>query len=138
MCLKILAFIFSIAISIIFFAIFYFRESNKFGAKTTWEVTKDLENVMKDKVILITGANSGLGLETARVSAAKKAKVIITCRSDSKCKEAKNMILHEFPNAHVDTMNLDLLDYESARNFADKLQKKNMIALTFLSQMVVE
>lgn len=47
---------------------------------------------LKDKTILITGANSGLGKQIAMYCAAKEAKVIMMCRSPDKAKAAKEEI----------------------------------------------
>ena len=44
------------------------------------------------KNILITGANSGIGKETARVVALKGANVYLACRTKSKAEEAINQV----------------------------------------------
>ena len=44
---------------------------------------------MQGKVILITGANSGVGLEAAKLLARSKATVLLGCRSKSKCESAR-------------------------------------------------
>ena len=70
------------------------------------------------KTAIVTGANSGLGLETARALAAKGATVILACRNLEKANEAKRDIEATAPNAKLEIMQLDLADLSSVRNFA--------------------
>jgi NAD(P)-dependent dehydrogenase (short-subunit alcohol dehydrogenase family) len=64
------------------------------------------------------GANSGLGLETARALAAAGATVVLACRSTAKCNEAMDMIRSEVPSARLSALSLDLSDDKSVRRFA--------------------
>ena len=50
--------------------------------------TKDIPD-LHGRVALVTGANSGLGLETTRALAARGAQVIMACRSLDKAREAE-------------------------------------------------
>ena len=70
------------------------------------------------KVAIVTGANSGLGLETARVLAAAGATVVAACRSAVKCKEAIADIRQSAPAANLIAMELDLANADSVRRFA--------------------
>jgi NAD(P)-dependent dehydrogenase (short-subunit alcohol dehydrogenase family) len=70
------------------------------------------------KTIFITGANSGLGFEVARVLAGKGAKVLIGCRSRDKARVARDKILAEHPGAEVEVVALDLGDLASVRRAA--------------------
>lgn len=45
-----------------------------------------------DKVIIITGANTGLGLEAARLLAIKNATVVMACRDMQKCEKVNHNI----------------------------------------------
>jgi len=76
------------------------------------------------KVVIVTGANSGLGFETARALAAKGAQVVMACRNQGKAEAAAQEILAEFPQAKVDLMSLDLADLASVRAFADSFNKR--------------
>lgn len=74
----------------------------------------DIDNKhVEGKTILVTGANSGIGFYTSEFLALREAKVILGCRSDSKCAEAKSIILKKDANAKVDTVNLDLTSFKS-------------------------
>ncbi|KAK3558280.1 hypothetical protein QTP86_014027 [Hemibagrus guttatus] len=51
---------------------------------------------LSDKVIIITGANSGIGFETARSFALHGAHVILACRNSARSSKAVNRILEEW------------------------------------------
>lgn len=76
------------------------------------------------KIILITGANSGLGLEAATVLSAKGAKVIMAVRNLEKGKEAVSKIMQKNKNAHVELMRLDLADFNSIHQFSNEFHAK--------------
>ncbi|OAY43552.1 short-chain dehydrogenase TIC 32 B, chloroplastic [Manihot esculenta] len=73
---------------------------------------------------IITGGASGIGLETARVLALRKARVIIGARNMEAANEAKKIILEEVEDGRVDVLKLDLASIKSVREFA-----RNFIAL---------
>lgn len=74
---------------------------------------------MNGAVVIITGANSGIGLEAAKTLAMHNARVILAVRNESKGQRAKDAILQASPPAHVEIMQLDLADLSSIRNFAE-------------------
>ncbi|MEM7040574.1 MAG: oxidoreductase, partial [Bacteroidota bacterium] len=74
---------------------------------------------LKGQVILVTGGNSGLGFEAAKLFAAKEAEVIIASRSLERGEQAKATILETSPKANLKVMQLDLSDLGSVRKFAD-------------------
>lgn len=71
------------------------------------------------KVAVITGANSGVGYESALALARKGAHVVMACRSLEKAERARQDILQAVPNARVDVLLLDLGNLHSVRAFAD-------------------
>lgn len=75
------------------------------------------------RTVLITGANSGLGLEAARVLAAKGATVVLACRRPSAAADAIAAIRAESPNAKVETLELDLADLGSVERAATAFLK---------------
>lgn len=60
------------------------------------------------KRVLITGANSGIGFEAARVLAQQGAHVILACRDERKALEAMARIRQLYPRANLQFMALDL------------------------------
>lgn len=80
--------------------------------------TNDIPN-QTGKITIVTGANSGIGYETARALASKGATVIVACRSEEKCTAAAQEIRDEYPDATVDWSHLDLADMASIRHFVE-------------------
>jgi len=74
--------------------------------------------------VVITGANNGLGFETARYFAINGAQVFMTSRSEDKGKAAVLKIKEETPNANVVLMSLDLASIKSIENFSLEMHKK--------------
>lgn len=72
------------------------------------------------KVAIVTGANSGIGFETARVLAARGAKVVVACRSPEKGKAAAQSLHDEFSEADARYAALDLADLSSVKAFAEE------------------
>ncbi len=70
------------------------------------------------RVVVITGANSGLGLASALAFARKGAQVIMACRNPQKAQTAYQEIKQTVPNSTVEVMALDLGSLESVRQFA--------------------
>jgi len=71
------------------------------------------------KIAIVTGANSGIGYETARALARKDARVILACRNKEKGEATIRQIRQEHPVARVELMQLDLSSLASVRCFAN-------------------
>jgi NAD(P)-dependent dehydrogenase (short-subunit alcohol dehydrogenase family) len=76
------------------------------------------------KVAIVTGANSGIGYETALELAQKGATVVMACRSLPKAEAAAAQIRETIPPGDVAVMELDLGDLESVRRFAAAFQER--------------
>ena len=71
------------------------------------------------KVAVITGANSGLGFEAAKILAAKGAHVVLAVRDAEKGKQAAEEIKRVVPAASLEVLSLDLASLASVRRFAE-------------------
>ena len=69
------------------------------------------------RVIIITGATSGLGKEATRVLAQKNATVIMAVRNTSKAEVVANEIRSTYPGAKIDIKSLDLSRLDSVKVF---------------------
>ena len=75
-------------------------------------------NDERGRSFLVTGANSGLGFETARELAVHGARVVLASRSEAKGLAAVDRIKAERRDALVEFRLLDLADLDSVRAFA--------------------
>ncbi|MEU6824500.1 oxidoreductase [Streptomyces atriruber] len=73
------------------------------------------------RVIVVTGANSGLGLATTRALARKGARVILAVRDEAKGRAAVEQITAEVPGADLEVRRVDLSDLDSVRDFSEQL-----------------
>ncbi|CCH28912.1 oxidoreductase [Actinosynnema sp. NPDC047251] len=74
------------------------------------------------RTVLVTGANSGLGLRTAEVLAAKGARVLMACRSTERGQRALERVLAGGGEAEL--LTLDLADLTSVRDAAAEVRDR--------------
>ncbi|MGB9416580.1 MAG: SDR family NAD(P)-dependent oxidoreductase, partial [Acidobacteriaceae bacterium] len=70
------------------------------------------------RLAVVTGANSGIGYQTARYLSRAGATVILACRSAAKGEAARAKIVAENAAAKVEVRVLDVADLDSVRRFA--------------------
>jgi retinol dehydrogenase-12 len=86
------------------------------------------------KTALITGANSGLGLETARELAAHNiSRLILTVRNAEKGEAARTSILEQLPKSKVEIWNLDHDSYESIVEFQQRISTLDRVDYALLN-----
>lgn len=81
--------------------------------------TPDTMESQAGKRFLITGANTGLGFETALELAKKHAHVVLAGRSEQKLTEAKDRILAQAPKTEIEIAVVDLGSISSVKTFAE-------------------
>jgi len=72
------------------------------------------------RFVVVTGANSGIGLHTAAQLAAHGASVMLACRDLESGRRAVKRILARYPEADIEAGELDLADATSIRAFAER------------------
>jgi NAD(P)-dependent dehydrogenase (short-subunit alcohol dehydrogenase family) len=72
----------------------------------------------QDRLSIVTGANSGIGYQTARYLSRAGATVILACRNQEKGEAARAKLISENPAARVELRVLDVADLDSVRRFA--------------------
>ncbi len=80
---------------------------------------------VKNKLAVVTGANSGLGFHTALELARNGAQVVLACRGPEKAESAMNAIKAAVPGAQLEFMALDLADLDSIAAFATAFKARH-------------
>uniref|UniRef100_A0A0K8SB02 Retinol dehydrogenase 12 n=1 Tax=Lygus hesperus TaxID=30085 RepID=A0A0K8SB02_LYGHE len=97
---------------------FIFRKYRNY----TWGHCKDVRS-LQNKVFIVTGASSGLGKETVKELAQRKARVIMACRDLLKAEDVISEIRSEIKTGELIPMELDLARVESVKKFAAEVIK---------------
>ena len=79
---------------------------------------------VKGKTVIITGANSGLGYQIAKVALLKGATVVLACRSVLRATEATNKLIEETGSYNIHTELYDQISLNSVRFFVRTIKKK--------------
>ena len=74
---------------------------------------------LEGKTVIVTGANTGIGKETALDLATRGARVIMACRNLRKAEEALKEIVQKSGNKNIVAKRLDLASLKSVREFAE-------------------
>lgn len=88
-----------------------------------WNVS-DIPN-LNGKIAIVTGSNTGLGLQTAKALASRGCHVILACRSKAKGLKAKDEILKLSPHAEVEVEELDLASFISIKHFCNRIKENH-------------
>ena len=83
-----------------------------------------MENKLKGKTFIVTGANCGIGYGTALGLAKRGARVILACRDEIKAKQACDNIIETSQNDQVEVELLDLSSLKSIKAFSERIKAK--------------
>lgn len=105
--------------------IFGWKGPSGFSAcSTAEEVTQGIDGT--GLTAIVTGASSGIGVETTRVLALHGVHVVMAVRNVDAGRNVKEAILKEIPGAKIDVMELDLSSMASVRKFASEYQSSSL------------
>ena len=76
------------------------------------------------KLVIITGANSGLGFEMAKTALIKGAHVVMACRNQNRAEQAKERLINETGSHNVEIFIYDQSDFKSVSNFANAIKNQ--------------
>jgi len=85
---------------------------------------KSYKETCKDKVYVVTGANSGIGKEIVTDLAHRGAKVYMACRDMLKCEEVRRDVVIDSKNKYVYCRMCDLASLDSVRSFVSEFRAK--------------
>jgi len=77
------------------------------------------------RTAVVTGANTGLGFEAARILAQHGAAVVLACRTEAKGAEAADRLRSLAPDSTVTALQLNLASQASVREAAEQLREEH-------------
>ena len=82
---------------------------------------------LEGQLWVVTGANSGLGLETVKALAQKGAQVVMACRDPQRASSAADEVRRVAPQAKLELESLDLASLKSIEEFVARLKKSHPV-----------
>ena len=79
---------------------------------------------VRDKTVVITGSNSGIGFHVALQLASQGANIVMACRSLEKARQAQQHIVTQAPTANIDILQVDVSESESLTEFTRNFAKQ--------------
>lgn len=79
---------------------------------------------IEGKVCVVTGSSSGIGRQVAHELAKRRARVVLVCRSPERGEKARDEIVHESLNPHLDLVLADLFEQRDVRRAAAEIDDR--------------
>ncbi|XP_040285524.1 retinol dehydrogenase 13 isoform X2 [Bufo bufo] len=93
---------------------------------------------IEGKTVIVTGANTGIGKETALELAKRGGRIIMACRDMEKCENAAKEIRGKTLNHNVFAKQLDLASTKSIKEFANRILKGHFLLTNLLLDRLKE
>jgi WW domain-containing oxidoreductase len=100
----------------------------RFDSKTTADEIVQEED-LSGKLMIVTGANTGIGFEAARALASAGARVVFACRNEEAGRAAVARTVAQHPGALAEFSMLDLASLASVREFAARFSDEDIDVL---------
>jgi NAD(P)-dependent dehydrogenase (short-subunit alcohol dehydrogenase family) len=94
------------------------------GVQLADRTTDTLQQSMQGKIAMVTGANSGIGLETAIGLARRGASVVLVCRNAEKGEHARQEIIRKSGNTNAKLMLADFASLATIRKLANEFHER--------------
>ena len=80
-----------------------------------------------EKIVIVTGATSGIGKAAAKQLVERNTRVILACRNESKALRVADEISTDSTRGNVEVMQVDMSDLDSVRSFAAEFLSKHSV-----------
>lgn len=94
------------------------------GKSTADDIARSID--LTGKLVIVTGANTGIGFEIACSMASSGARVIFACRNMIAGKQAVQKVKKLHPQANAEVSSLDLARFDSIKDFAHRYKDENI------------
>ena len=78
-------------------------------------------NMIHDLIVVVTGANGGIGEEICKELSKRCARIVMACKNIEEGEKVKKSILKQFPKARLDIKHLDLRSFDNVRSFVKEI-----------------
>jgi retinol dehydrogenase 13 len=82
-------------------------------------------NNINEQIVIVTGANGGIGVEVCKELSQRGGSIIMACRDMQKAEVAKKSILKHCSKAKVEIRYLDLRSFDNVKRFAKTIGKES-------------
>lgn len=81
---------------------------------------------LEGKNVIVTGANAGIGFELSKHLLSLKANLFMACRNKQRAENAKEKLLSNYPQSHIEILLYDQANFNSIKDFVKKIRELNI------------